>query len=322
MYNSKTMSHTGIRTQEEIISQWGQYSSPLVSICCVTYNHQQYIHEAVNSFLIQRTSFPFEILIHDDASTDGTTDIVLEYAKRYPDIIKPIIQTVNQYKQGGLINPRFVFPKARGKYIALCEGDDYWTDETKLEKQVLFLENNPDYVITYTDCQPFDENGILHTDFGGNKRDLDSIELIKCTPIYTLTACFRNVIKDIAPDLMSARFGDLVIWSLLGAHGRGKYLSEIKPAAYRVHEGGVFSRKPSTQKLEMLLITYNALFAYYMRTGDIEYARHFREKSFLLSRRVIGSKRLTTLIIDSLARVSLNQLRSILSLFGLNNNAG
>ena len=142
-------------------SDWNSESPPLVSVCCVTYNHASYIKKAIDSFLMQETDFPFEILIHDDSSTDGTTDIVMEYAEKYPGIIKPIIQTENQLSKGGLICPRLVFPKTLGKYIALCDGDDYWTDKTKLQKQVSFLENNSDYVITYTDCRLFDENGDL-----------------------------------------------------------------------------------------------------------------------------------------------------------------
>ena len=92
--------------------------------------------------MVQKTNFPIEILIHDDASTDGTADIIREYEAQYPDIIKPIYQTENQYSKG--INPgfEFLFPRARGKYIALCEGDDYWTDTLKLQKQVEFLEGN------------------------------------------------------------------------------------------------------------------------------------------------------------------------------------
>jgi glycosyltransferase involved in cell wall biosynthesis len=279
---------TAKRNQEEIMGDWGGGASPLVSICCITYNHVSYIMEAIDSFLMQETTFPFEILIHDDASTDGTTDIIIDYANKYPDIIRTIIQTENQYSKGGLIYPRFVFPKARGKYIALCEGDDYWTDKTKLQKQVNFLENNPDYVITYTDSQPFDESGKLKINFGGATRDLSADELQKSTPIYTLTTCFRNIIKEIPQDLMSARFGDCIIWSLLGAHGRGKYLSDIEPAAYRVHDGGIFSKKTIKRKYEMAVITKAALFAYYSRISNNELANYFKIKTFKLCLRLIG----------------------------------
>lgn len=116
----------------------------MVSICCITYNQEAYIRDALDGFIKQKTNFQWELLIHDDASTDRTAEIIREYAKRYPDRIFPILQTENQYSQGLTnISGRFNFPRARGKYIAMCEGDDYWTDETKLQRQVDFMEVHP-----------------------------------------------------------------------------------------------------------------------------------------------------------------------------------
>lgn len=128
-----------------------EFDKPLVSIGCITYNHEKYIRDAIKGFLMQKTTFPFEILIHDDASTDGTADIIREYEKKYPDKIKPIYQMENQYSKGIPISATYQFPRARGKYIALCEGDDYWTDPYKLQKQVDFLEKNIDYGLTFGD---------------------------------------------------------------------------------------------------------------------------------------------------------------------------
>ncbi len=118
--------------------------NPIVSICCITYNHVNYISECIEGFLIQRTTFPVEILIFDDASTDGTQEIVRKYASK--DIrIKTFLQSENQWSKQkyGLID--WLFPAAQGKYIAICEGDDYWTDPFRLQKQVDFLEQNKDY---------------------------------------------------------------------------------------------------------------------------------------------------------------------------------
>lgn len=116
----------------------------IVSIHCLTYNHEKYIAEAIDSFLMQKTNFKFEILIHDDASTDRTVDIIKKYQQKYPEIIKPIFQTENQYSKGvNKINYKFNFIRSKGKYIALCEGDDYWTDPYKLQKQVDYMEGNP-----------------------------------------------------------------------------------------------------------------------------------------------------------------------------------
>lgn len=117
---------------------------PLVSICCITYNHESYIRETIEGFLMQKTKFPIEVLIHDDASTDKTADIIREYENKYPDIIKPIYQFDNKYSKGISVSETYNFPRARGKYIAMCEGDDYWTDPYKLQKQVDFMEANPD----------------------------------------------------------------------------------------------------------------------------------------------------------------------------------
>lgn len=114
----------------------------LVSIICNAYNHEKYIKSALDGFLMQKTNFKYEVLVHDDASTDGTKSIIEQYTLNYPEIIKPYYQEKNQYSQGIKINLNFQYPRAKGKYIALCEGDDYWIDPLKLQKQVDALENN------------------------------------------------------------------------------------------------------------------------------------------------------------------------------------
>ncbi len=115
-----------------------------VSVICLAYNHEAYIRDALEGFVMQQTDFPFEVLVHDDASTDGTADIIREYASRYPDIIRPVFQTVNQHSRGVCIAREFLFPLVRGRYVAMCEGDDYWTDPLKLSKQVATLEAHPE----------------------------------------------------------------------------------------------------------------------------------------------------------------------------------
>lgn len=134
---------------------------PLVSICCITYNHVQYIRRAIEGFLMQKTNFAFEILIHDDASNDGTAEIIKEYQQRFPELIHPICQTENQYSKGirtSLLN----LQRAVGLYIALCEGDDWWIDPFKLQKQFDFMSNNPDCSMVFTGCE-------IHKFIGGKK---------------------------------------------------------------------------------------------------------------------------------------------------------
>ena len=115
-----------------------------VSIVCNTYNHEPYIRDALEGFVNQVTNFQYEVLIHDDASTDKTADVIREYEEKYPDLIKPIYQTENQYSQGIDFIALYQYPRARGKYVAFCEGDDYWTDPSKLQKQYDILESHPE----------------------------------------------------------------------------------------------------------------------------------------------------------------------------------
>lgn len=115
-----------------------------VSIVCNTYNHEDYIRSALEGFVMQKTTFPFEVLINDDASTDNTANIIREYEKKYPELIKPIYQIENQYSKGVNITKTFHLPRLKGKYVALCEGDDYWTDQEKLQKQYDAMEAHPE----------------------------------------------------------------------------------------------------------------------------------------------------------------------------------
>ena len=116
-----------------------------VSIICDVYNHGSYLRDALEGFVSQKTNFPIEILVHDDASTDNSAEIIREYEAKYPAMVKPLYQTVNQYSQNVYIDKTFQIPRITGKYVAVCEGDDFWTDPLKLQKQVDFLENNPEY---------------------------------------------------------------------------------------------------------------------------------------------------------------------------------
>jgi len=144
----------------------------MVTIMTTAYNHAEYIAQTLDSILSQKTDFPFEILVHDDASTDGTAEIIRDYAERYPDIVRPILQTENQYSKGvdiyGLMAP-FV----RGKYTAQCEGDDYWCDDNKLQMQVDFLENHPDYVACVHDTLQINLRNLKKTQINGSETDYD-----------------------------------------------------------------------------------------------------------------------------------------------------
>jgi glycosyltransferase involved in cell wall biosynthesis len=129
-----------------------------VSISCITYNQVDYIRSCLDGFLMQKVNFKYEIVINDDASTDGTREVIEEYAQKHPDIIVPVLQTENQVSKGlrGMMI-RFTFPLCKGKYIAFCEGDDYWTDPYKLQKQVDFLDANENYGMVFSDIDFYSE---------------------------------------------------------------------------------------------------------------------------------------------------------------------
>ena len=132
----------------------------MVSVICTVYNHEKYLRKCLDGFVMQKTNFKFEVLIHDDASTDGSAGIIREYEEKYPDIIKPIYQTENQYSKGIKVSQTFLYPLIRGKYLAFCEGDDYWCAENKLQKQFDVMENHPDCSICVHRVSLL-ENGIV-----------------------------------------------------------------------------------------------------------------------------------------------------------------
>lgn len=165
--------------------------TPLVAIRCITYNHEPYIRDALEGFVMQKTDFPFVAVVHDDASTDRTADIIREYAAKYPHIIKPIYETENQYSKGDgsmsrMMNRAVVATGA--KYIALCEGDDYWTDPLKLQKQVDFLESHPDYSLVFAKTKvvyPTGKTGFFFDHL--ENRDYSPVEIYKTWTVPTAT---------------------------------------------------------------------------------------------------------------------------------------
>lgn len=249
----------------------------LVSICCITYNHELYIRDAINSFLSQVVNFKYEIIIHDDASSDGTAKIICEYEARYPELLRCIYQKSNQYSLGNKPFQSFVVPYARGKYIAICEGDDYWTDPYKLQKQIDFLEMNDDYVMCYSDAIIRLGDVFLDDVTEGYKGDLNSEELQRSPNINTLTVCFRNIFRG-QPEFALAKYEDRAMWSYLGHYGKGKYLSSIKPSVYRVHSDGIHSSASLDERCKMEFVTYVALYVYYERINNDELKLFFFKK--------------------------------------------
>lgn len=286
-------SPTNLTSQE-----WSDDLLPMVSITCNTYMHENFIRDAIESFLMQKTTFKVEILVHDDASTDNTADIVREYESKYPHLFRNVYQIENQYKKIPKTKKFIPRYKERGKYIARCEGDDYWTDPYKLQKQVDFLEHNPDYVLCFHDAIVVDENNCqisesllsynlydnTEYDKGRNrhKKDLSSLEMKLAPRVPFLTRCFRNVIKKCPKELAGVVHGDKISTALLGMHGKGKYMgSSVKHAGYRVHSGGVWSTKNVEEQKKNIFDALIRLYYYFFSLKEMETA------SALLYKRVV-----------------------------------
>ncbi len=271
---------------------------PLVSICCTIFNHEKFIEKCIEGILIQKINFPIEIIIHDDASTDGSSDAIQSYVDRYPDLFIPIYQKENQYSKGNKPLVHFVFPKARGKYIFLCEGDDYWTDPYKMQKQVDFLEENADHVMCYHNAVIIDEKGTLIKESklpASLKKDFSSDELIRGKMVLTLTLCFRNVLKEFPYELSKVYNGDKFLTSLLGNHGKGKYMSNIEPAVYRKHLTGVWSKLDEIDQIFQNGNTRAWLSRYYDRIENEKYRDYFKNDAIehfkIVLKKISKSKR-------------------------------
>lgn len=217
---------------------------PLVSICCLCYNHEPYIRECLDGFMLQKTNFVFEVLIHDDASTDKSADIIREYEAKYPHIIKPIYQIENQYSKGIGVTRIYQFPRAKGKYIAMCEGDDYWTDPYKLQKQVDFLEANEEYSICFHKAKVFNQNALEYVfeQPDVNHNSVFSLnDFLQNNPIATASVVFRSDCIRTIPDWFSkVPFGDYALYLLILDRSKKNvmYFSDIM-SVYRLHNGGV-----------------------------------------------------------------------------------
>lgn len=218
---------------------------PLVSICTLVYNHEPYLRACLDGFVMQRTNFAFEVLVHDDASTDGSAEIIREYTEKYPEIFKPIYQHENQYSKGVWVNATFQYPRAKGKYIALCEGDDYWTDPMKLQHQVDFMESHPDYSLCFHNAMVLNERlevkeriqSFCHLN---HSQTISTERIISEWCIPTASILFRreSFEKFELPRFFS---GDYTLELALASVGKVYYIDRYM-SVYRLNNGGVSSK--------------------------------------------------------------------------------
>lgn len=275
----------------------------LVSIRCLVYNHEPYLRQCLDGFVMQKTNFAFEAIVHDDASTDKSADIIKEYVEKYPDIIKPIFETENQYsKRDGSI--RRIMNDATSKttkYIAFCEGDDYWTDPLKLQKQFDFMEANPDYSLCFHPAYVKFENGIQERTLFGEWKETDynGLDIIRQWTIPTASVFFRAKFYnkkyfEIANDRRFI-YGDIVLFEYMSTKGRIKCINEVM-SVYRRNAGGVTEKdkdelskneinhyKAISEHFKVCRPYVNPIIAsYYLNCGAIQVFKDKNPKGFFL----------------------------------------
>lgn len=235
----------GFRELEVIMNRFTRpQGTPLVSICCLTYNHSQLIKQALNGFMIQQTNFPFEIIIHDDCSTDGTQKILEDFKTRNPELnIKILLEKQNQFKKTGIYPINKVYFEAKGKYIAECDGDDYWTDPFKLQQQFDFLEREKDYVMCHHSylVQNGERLSRIAVDTGKDYEREDLISYgFEGAGICHCTKMWRNILLDNknAKNDFEDFVGDFPLNIMMGLYGRCKFIPGISPSIYRRMHGG------------------------------------------------------------------------------------
>ncbi|MGE0590163.1 MAG: glycosyltransferase [Cyclobacteriaceae bacterium] len=238
-------------------------SRPLVAVWMITYNHEGYISKALDSVLFQSTDFEFMVYLGEDCSLDNTRAICIDYAEKYPRHIRLYLNKSNDHIANGLGIYNACLSSG-AKYIAMLEGDDFWTDSTKLRKQVEFLEANPDFSLSFTDCRIINSNGDttkaskISADL---KRDIYQTELVQGLSIPTLGVMFR-VLPELGQVLMEiarVKNGDTFLFAILGQFGKAHYHHDIEPAVYRQHSGGVWSGTDRLYRFESAIHTFGVL---------------------------------------------------------------
>ena len=290
---------------------------PLVTILCTVYNHEPFLRQCLDGFVMQKTTFPFEAIVHDDASTDGSAAIIREYAEKYPDIMRPIYETENQYSKfdGSLRKVMDAAMHPNSKYIAMCEGDDYWTDPNKLQMQVDVMEDDETIGLVHSKARVFDQQtGTLKDEQWGRPILSFEDELIANRPV-TLTTCFRKELVEKKRTFLRShkhnawRMGDYPMW-LYVAYNTKTYFIDKPTGVYRLLKNSA-SHYPDAQKLaDFELSAYDIRFFF---------AKQFHHEHMLplLASNLVGKLQDLSIQYDKRIEYDFAEIKRV---YGLNNS--
>ena len=276
--------HHRLKSNDSIFSRLSDMSdsptpngAPKVSVLMITYNHEEFIAQAIESVLMQETEFPFELVIGEDCSTDGTRGIVREYSRKHPGIIHAQLWERNL---GAKENFRQIYRASKGKYIALLEGDDYWTAARKMQIQADLLDAHPETVLCAHHVVRHFEDGAqpdsVWPPHPGGIYDLE--RLLDGSFLNTGSVMFRHVIDRLPEWSRSLLMEDIPLFATLGQHGNFHLLDDVM-GVYRVHGGGIWSRLDELDKLEK----NRAMFEAFYENLDPKYRPMIRKKLFWYS---------------------------------------
>lgn len=259
-------------SEAQLLARWRGDATPVVSILCTTFNHERYIEQALHGFLSQDTEYAFEVLVHDDASTDRTAEILREWQARYPTVLRTTLQTENQFRRG--VRPmELLLAQARGRYIATCEGDDYWVAPSKLQRQVAFLEAHPDFSCTAHNYYHLQE-AIARVEPWIKTREqrvftprqLMAIQRLLWAP----TLVFRRTFDRIPPERALAAVGDQFFTAFIGTFGAGMYFEDLIGSVRRENSFSTWSPLDATAKERMRVRTWMAVVCLHANAGRTE----------------------------------------------------
>jgi glycosyltransferase involved in cell wall biosynthesis len=300
-----------LRTEEEIVANWkGDLDKPVVSISCITFNHEPYIEDTLKGFLTQETDFPFEILVHDDASTDKTADIIREYESKYPRLIKPIYQIKNQYSKNTniSISGKFNIPRSKGKYLMFCEGDDYWITTIKISNQLsAAFEFDVDLVFHSVIFKTGDEE-VKRNCYGLESRYVSFKEHFRkgpaCAPLSSIMIKkeLLYLVEQKIPGFIENNLSHASI-QYVGFFRKNAYYSSEVQSVYRVSTPGSWTER--IKKDDALAVSST--------NRHLNTLRLIRDKLFTSHRLMITSRILVIIISSRFAPIK--KINTILTLF-------